>query len=192
MSSGQATPRTPLKQMALFRLSDFRRRWSVSFWDWLLNLALRKHPNARNSNIVAYADAELQAAGWYEDDAFYGDLVPKAVLRSARLFSIEGHSGMSAGLVNRISSNVCMFKPLTPLTGADDEWIEVGDGVFQNKRMSSIFKSAGRAYWIKGRVFREPNGATFTSRDSRVDIEFPWSPTEPEIVDVSADDEATA
>lgn len=159
-----------------------------TFFDWLVDFALRSHPDTRQSNIVSYAEKELRIAGWYDEDSLYGDLVPKAVMKAVRLFAIEGHSGMSAGLVNHITSTVCMFKPLTPLTGDDNEWVEVGTGVYQNKRMSSVFKENGTAYWIDGRVFRGPSGVTYTSKESRVDIEFPWTPTDPEIVDIPGDD----
>lgn len=181
-----SAPKPRVFERARWRISDLRYHASAGFWQWVLDLALSRHPDARRSNIVAYAEDELRRAGWYDDDAFYGDLVPKAVLRSARLFIIEGHSGMSAGLVNHLTSTVCMFKPLTPLTGEDSEWHEVGPGVFQNRRMSTVFKEDGKAYWLDGRIFREPSGVTFTNRDSRVFIEFPWTPTDPEIVDVSA------
>lgn len=170
----------------------FRRRFRVRQWfhdfrgrayDAILDYVLRNHPGARDSNIVSYAENELRLAGWYDKDAFYGDLMPKAVMRQARLFSIEGHSGMSAGLAMNLSKQVCMFRPLTPLTGKDDEWNEVGEGTFQNKRCSHIFKDAdGRAYDIQGKVFQDPDGAHYTSRDSRVAVKFPWTWREPKIV----------
>lgn len=187
MTEPQLSPTPGFFTRLRFKAKFIREDMEHRFFDWLLDFALRRHPGARTSNIVGYAETELRIAGWYDEDAFYGDLVPKAVLRAARLFSIEGHSGMSAGLVSRITSKVCMFKPLTPLTGGDDEWNEVDDGLFQNKRMSSIFKKGGSAYWLDGRVFREPGGLTFTSRDSRVDVQFPFTPTDPEIVDVTTD-----
>jgi hypothetical protein len=139
-------------------------RWFGGFqyraYDTLLDWVLRNHPGARGSSIVSYAENELRLAGWYNEDAFYGDLMPKAVMRQARLFSIEGHSGMSAGLAMNLTKQVCMFRPLTPLTGADDEWNEVGEGTYQNKRCPHIFKEAdGRAYDIQGKIFEEPDGA---------------------------------
>lgn len=152
-------------------------------YDTILDWVLRNHPGARGSSIVGYAERELRLAGWYHKDAFYGDLMPKAVMRQARLFSIEGHSGMSAGLAMNITKQVCMFRPLSPLTGADDEWNEVGEGTFQNKRCSTIFKDAdGRAYNIEGKVFEDPDGGRFTSRESRVSVTFPWTWREPKIV----------
>lgn len=52
-------------------------------------------------------------------------------------------------------------KPISPLTGDDDEWVEVRDGVFQNKRCSTVFKGNdafnGQAYDIDGRFKGYPN-----------------------------------
>jgi hypothetical protein len=103
-----------------------------------------------------------------------------------KLFSLEGHSGYSAGMQTSLFQKVSRYEPLTPLTGADDEWMEVGDGMFQNTRCSHVFKDAERgAYDINGRLFREPNGMTYSSGDSRVPVAFPYTPTT-EIVDVPA------
>lgn len=169
------------------KFNDFNRRIKMRFWEFVLDLALNKHPDA-SGNYVSYAEEELKRAGWYDKDAFYGDMMPKAVLRAVKLHGIEGHSGMSNGIAVNIIESICRFEPLTPLTGEDDEWNEVGSGVFQNRRKSDVFKeSDGKAYWSNGRIFRDPNGVTYTSRDSRVEIEFPWNPTKAEIVDVDKD-----
>ena len=131
-------------------------------------------------NLETYAERELRAAGWFDKDGMYGDMMGYAVVRMIREFSEEGHSGMSAGLAISLFKTVASFSPLQPLTGADDEWMFLDYGCepsWQNKRCSHVFKDAdGRAYDIQGRVFREPSGATFTSRDSRVYIEFPYTP----------------
>jgi hypothetical protein len=78
------------------------------------------------------------------------------------------------------------FKPISPLSGNDDEWTEVIDGVFQNKRYSGLFKQAdifdGKAYDIYGKIFRDPDGSTWTNSDSFVAVDFPYVPKS-EIVD---------
>lgn len=140
----------------------------------------------RNDNLVRYAEEELRRAGWYDKDAFYGDLMPKAVMRMVREFSDEGHSGMSAPLAINLFKKVAAFEPLTPLTGEPDEWNEIGEGRYQNRRCSHVFKDAdGVAYDSNGRVFREPDGGCYTNRDSRVLVTFPYTPTI-EYVDVPA------
>lgn len=142
--------------------------------DWL------KWIGHKEGNIERHARHELELAGWLKEDGFYGDMMGRAVMNLCRAFSEEGHSGMSAGLAVNLFKDVSMFKPLIPLTGEDDEWNEVGEGVWQNKRCSHVFKEMDvdgpRAYDIDGKVFKEPSGATYTSRDSRVYIKFPYTP----------------
>ncbi len=154
------------------------RHWR-NFCDWL------KWLGHKPGRIETYAREELRRAGWFDEDAMYGDMMPNAVLAMARQFADEGHSGMSASIAVALFKDVAMFKPLTPLTGDDDEWSECGEGVFQNKRCSHVFRENGQAYDIEGRIFREPDGCCYTSRDSRVDVEFPYTPTR-EYVDVPA------
>ena len=49
--------------------------------------------------------------------------------------------------------------------------------MYQNRRCPHVFKSdADGAYDIDGRVFVDPDGSSYTSRDSRVSIEFPYTP----------------
>jgi hypothetical protein len=77
------------------------------------------------------------------------------------------------------------FEPLVPLTGKDFEWNEVSEGMWQNNRCSHVFKGPdGKAYDINGKIFREPNGSCYTNIDSRVFIDFPYTPKR-EYVDVT-------
>lgn len=90
---------------------------------------------------------------------------------------------MSASIVRQIFNKLSDFEPLTPLTGEAHEWNEIGENYFQNNRCSHVFKENGRAYDSHGKIFRDPTGATYTSINSRVNIEFPYIPTT-EYVDV--------
>jgi len=137
-------------------------------------------------NLADYARYELERAGWFKEDGVYGDMMGKAVMKMIEVFSDEGHSGMSAGVAVGLFKTLAMFEPLTPLTGDDDEWNACGDGTWQNRRCSHVFKGRnGRAYDIEGRIFREPSGATYISRDSRVYVSFPYTPSR-EYVDITA------
>ena len=126
-------------------------------------------------NLRTHAEVELAAAG--AGDSLYGDLLPKAVLELIDCFAAQGHSGMSAGIVIQMFAKLARFEPLAPLTGADDEWNEIGEGKFQNRRCSHVFKENGKAYDIDGIVFRDPDGGCYTNRESRVPVEFPYTPT---------------
>lgn len=92
-------------------------------------------------------------------------------------FEKAGHSGFSANYAANILNKLLRYEPILPLTGNDDEWQEVGDGVFQNIRCHRVFKENGQAYDIEGKVFKEPSGVCFTNKNSRVEITFPYTPT---------------
>lgn len=104
------------------------------------------------------------------------------ILRVVEVFAGgQGHSGGTAPYAIGIIEKLLRFEALSPLTGEDTEWtrLEYGpDMGWQNNRCPHVFKSEdGRAYDIDGRVFRDPDGACFTSSESRVYIEFPYTPT---------------
>jgi hypothetical protein len=103
-------------------------------------------------------------------------------------FADEGHSGFSASYAISILTKLFDFKPLSPLTGEDDEWHDVseygGTTLFQNKRYSSIFKEGkdGEAYDNNGKVFWEwtcHENKIFKSyykcRESSVPVTFPYT-----------------
>lgn len=135
------------------------------------------------SNLLQHAEHELKLLRSNEPCEIQ-DAVDKHILKMVEMFSEEGHSGSSAPYCIGILEKLLRFEPINPLTGEEDEWFDHGDGVRQNKRCSHVFKDAdNRAYDIDGRIFREPNGSCYTSSDSRVYIEFPYTPRR-EYVDV--------
>lgn len=137
------------------------------------------------STMMDWAEREFDIAGTPKDD-----MMREATMNLLAVFCDEGHSGFSAPHAVRLFSRLASWKPLTPLTGADDEWDIRGNGKFQNKRCSSVFKDAdGGAYYIYGIVFWEWNTSKdgeryksyFTNKDSHVPVTFPWAvPDEPE------------
>lgn len=135
------------------------------------------------SNLEQFAKEELTRAGLFDEDSDYGGMLGHAVMKMVKVFADEGHSGFSASMAVAAFSKLVRFEPLTPLTGDDDEWGEVDDGVFQNIRCSHVFKDKTGAYDIQGRVFREPSGACFTNGESHVPVEFPYTP-KTEYIDV--------
>lgn len=146
-------------------------------------------------SLIEYAKKELDLIGLGDDDRTGETLdyhMRDHILRMVDEFSQEGHSGFSASYALNIISRVLAYKPLSPLTGDEDEWNEVGDGLWQNTRASNVFKDETGAYWQDGIVFwewysapdvneGEPYKVYFTSRDSRVPITFPFTmPDKPE------------
>lgn len=139
------------------------------------------------SELTKFAEDELRIAGWFkewfrEDDEI-GQAMASDVMELIETFDAQGHSGMSALMCIRLFTELASYHNLTPLTGEDDEWIDRGNGCFQNKRLSTVFKEGDRVYRIDGKIFRYPDGNSYTSRDSCVDIAFPYEYCEPIIVD---------
>lgn len=140
-------------------------------------------------SLIDFARHELSLIGG-QDDKMQREM-NKCVLDIVEMFSEQGHSGFSAAYAIGMLEKVLQFKPLSPLTGEDDEWNDIrdmsaGDILYQNRRCPTVFKDEYGAYDINGKVFREPSGACFTSRDSRVAVVFPYTP-KVEYVDVGED-----
>lgn len=134
------------------------------------------------SNYQTHAMTEFRAAGWCDESGKFQDEMQEAicthVLALLHVFADEGHSGSSAPYAISLFKQLASFEPIAPLTGEDWEWNEVGEGMFQNKRCSHVFKDSkdGEAYDCEGRIFRDPSGACFTNCNSRVPVKFPYKP----------------
>lgn len=110
----------------------------------------------------------------------------KCLLGLIKTIGEQGHSGGSIGALLGMFETLSSFKPLTPLTGEDSEWLEVNDeGLLQNVRYGSVFKdSTGRAYDIDAKVlwewYTDEDGERhkiyFHNSECREDIEFPYTP----------------
>lgn len=137
----------------------------------------------KKGNLRTHAENEMALA--WPDQCDMQDAVKNCVDEILIVFSSQGHSGSSAPYVIGIAERLMKFKTLSPLNGTDDEWMEVGDGMYQNKRCGHVFKDGvdEQAYDIDGYIFREPNGCCYTNRDSRKYITFPYTP-ESEYIDV--------
>jgi len=141
-----------------------------------------------------FAKSELDRIGMTDEDVTGEGMdfnMREHILRMVDEFSAEGHSGFSAGYALSILKKILAFKPLSPLTGEDDEWTHVydddnNDPVYQNKRYSSVFKDKSKgAYDIDGKVFwhywTDPDTGkthelTYSSSGCEVPVEFPYTP----------------
>lgn len=141
----------------------------------------------KSGNLLSHAEFEFDNLGQDEMQLEMNQNLRELIL----VFSTQGHSGFSASYARRVLNKLLAYEPLTPLSGKTIEWVEVGDGLYQNRRCGSVFKDKnrynGQAYNIDGKVFVEPNSVCFTSKDSIVLIEFPYTPVT-EYVHVEASD----
>ena len=142
-----------------------------------------------------HAEMEFRALGYKPIDQEEGPnkWIQEDVMELLEVFSKQGHSGMSAPVCVMCFEKLALFEPLSPLTGEDWEWAEVGEGAFQNRRLSEVFKDKdrfdGQPYHIRAVVFWEWVEGTdedgnpyqfksyYTCADSFRPIEFPYTPT---------------
>lgn len=135
-------------------------------------------------SLVEYAKKELDLIDMRDDspDEMNREM-RKCILDIIELFASQGHSGFSASYLTDTVSKLMRYAPLSPLTGEDDEWMDIsshmGEGKpwFQNRRHSSVFKDETGAYDIDGKVFVNQHGVAFTSAESRTPVTFPYTPT---------------
>lgn len=144
-------------------------------------------------NLTDYAKNEFKAAGWIAENGEFEDDMQKCICKDAlaiiSIFEEQGHSGTTAPYLIDLLSNLLMYKPLTPLTGADAEWKLCDDGTWQNIRYSKIFKTTpdnSTAYninavvffeWYENKETGEKEKMFFTSKDSRKPVQFPYIPS---------------
>lgn len=135
------------------------------------------------SELVEYAKQELALIGGSADEEQH--CINNAILQLVEVFSKQEHSGFSASYALGIFDRLSRFLPLKPLTGKDDEWNEVTDEKYQNKRCSSVFRNADDvAYDIEAIVWTDDNGKTWFHKGGgeKYNISFPYSPlTHPRI-----------
>jgi hypothetical protein len=112
----------------------------------------------------------------------------KHILEIIKTFSKQGHSGFSANYAIGILSKLLQHKPLSPLTGNDNEWEDVSvmsqcknkDKWYQNKRASNVFKEIKNGkvftYDIYGKSFVDKDGISYSNKNSKVKVKFPYTP----------------
>lgn len=119
-------------------------------------------------------------------DGCVGELMKTLV---SQKHDIEADKNYVLTLFNTLAN----YSILTPLTGADDEWDDVSDYVgqpplFQNQRLSRVFKDDTKAWDIDGKMYwewftdpdtKEKTKIYFTNGDggSNTPVTFPYTPT---------------
>ena len=132
-----------------------------------------------NSNLIKHAKNELVTIGYDLNDTEEGPnkWMMESVLELLRVFDKQRHSGFSAPECISLFTKLASFKPLSPLKGTVDEWNEVSENLWQNKRCSCVFKNEKNEAWnITGKVFVEPDGITYKGKNSCVNVTFPYTP----------------
>ena len=107
--------------------------------------------------LILHAKKEL--AKWNEEGS-------EAVLALVKAFCAQGIHDPQKNAVLAAFERLISLKPLTPLTGSDDEWVKINDPddppFYQNLRWAAVFKErSGKAYY-------------FNDKNEKVEIAFPF------------------
>ena len=125
--------------------------------------------------LVDFAKSELDRI--VKDEDGMQAWMNKQIIEIVETFAKQDHSGFSASYALEILKRVLAYKPITPLTGEDDEW-GTGASEDQNRRCPSVFrKPDGKAYDIDAVIVSDNGGITwYTSNRFRKEITFPYYP----------------
>jgi hypothetical protein len=118
-------------------------------------------------SIIERAKDELKRVNFGEKDS-------KVMIEILEKFFDQWDSGGAVWAVAPVLQRLIAGKCLSPLTGEDDEWREVGQGVYQNKRLGSVFKDPR---YHDGKIAYDLDNPT----GSRVAITFPYYPEHAEV-----------
>jgi len=134
-------------------------------------------------SLLEFSENELKKlevnCGDDEEALKMQQVVTRDVMQIVQIFTEQTHSGFSGAYILDLIERLLRYKPLSPLTGEDDEWedcSQFGIEDKQNKRCPAVFKRPdGTAYWVEGKIFSDDGGKSwYTSADSHVDITFPF------------------
>lgn len=94
----------------------------------------------KNSLLCKKAIRELELAGYINSNDEMSRLMANQVLETLAVFSSHDNSGFSAGIELKLFDILAHYKILTPLTFKDNEWDKIDKDLWQNNRITSIFK----------------------------------------------------
>lgn len=118
-------------------------------------------------SIISQAKNELAAIDFGEEDS-------ARMLQILELFFDQWDSGGAVAVAAPVLQRLIAGKPLGPLTGSDNEWVDHGDGVFQNIRCGTVFKDPRFHDGKFAYDLDNPDGA-------RTAITFPYTPNRAEV-----------
>ena len=116
------------------------------------------------TNTQSFAKQELDILAATVPDAIVTPF-SKEILALCEAFGKSGQSGGSAPftatVISKAIKKLLLFEPICPITGSDEEWINVRDVsdedemMYQNKRCSALFKSKSGKCWYVDAIVKK-------------------------------------
>ena len=143
---------------------------------------------SKNNEFIKYAISEFRFMNWLNDnnDFVDNDIKERALFILGRLNDVTDDTYekiYNDELDNSLIKRLLTFKPLSMyIFDNDDEWEEIENNKFQNKRYFSIFKEVDNngnvvsIYDIDGNAIYDENGEEIylDYEDKKKDINFPY------------------
>lgn len=109
------------------------------------------------------------------------------VLALCEAFGKSGQSGGSAPMTARILSRsiekLLLRQPIAPLTGSENEWMEVAENLYQNVRCGAVFTDKQKAWYLDAIIWSRVddrndqfNGTVEGYRSHGIIKQFPFTP----------------
>lgn len=127
--------------------------------------------------MLEYAKKELSKIAKDKDES--QKMINNDILEIIEVFDKQGHTGFTASYTINVLERLLRGKPLTPLTGEDNEWGEETEfGSRLNKRCLSVFKTKdGKVFDSDSMRCSDNGGITwFSSHRFQKEITFPYFP----------------
>lgn len=111
--------------------------------------------NVKESEFLERSRNELELAGFFNPEGMYGTMIGDTVLELVKVFSDQGHSGLSAAITAHVFKELVEGNHLSPITDSPEEWFNHGEGMgnhegelWQNRRNGSLFsEDGGKTYY---------------------------------------------
>lgn len=141
-------------------------------------------------STIQHALSEFVFVEWMSSEGTFDDEMQESICQDLvqviETIVDQGHSGFSLTYLIKQLTVLLKQEPLTPLTGEADEWVQVQDNLYMNKRCSRVAKYSKdkEAYDIEGQVYYEKNVdkdgneyKTYFIKTPFKSITFPYTPT---------------
>ena len=124
-------------------------------------------------SVTDFAKAEMDRAGFHHVER---DLILEMMRSFFKKYDSGGAVWAMAPVLEHLPvvKRLIACKPLTPLTGEPDEWLECDGGVLQSKRLPSVFKDPR---WHDGKLAYDLDNPA----GPREPITFPYMPERAEV-----------
>lgn len=114
------------------------------------------------TNTMKFAKAEFYVLRKYNKDyavSYVIEPFEKEILSLCEKFGLSGQSGGSAPAsaygISEAIKKLLLQEPISPITGAHEEWEKVSEGLWQNKRCSALFKDVdGKCWYLNAIVWK--------------------------------------